>query len=89
MPGLAAPHMAMHPLRVKPPEFLEVVQKRNPPTSTELRDSACPGQPSSIKDPNATFADRVVHRIRREIGAIWPLNRAQDNLSLIEYCRIA
>ena len=41
-----------------------------------------------IQHPKATLANRIIHGIRGEIGAVRPLNRAQHNSGLTKGCRV-
>ena len=43
---------------------------------------------ASIQNPNATFANGVIHRIRSEVDAVRPLNRAQHDLGLSKDRRV-
>src|SRR5262245_46527106 len=52
--------------------------------------SSLPCSPTtvSLQNPDTIFANGIIHRIRREVGAVRPLNRSQDNSSLRKDCRV-
>ena len=38
--------------------------------------------------PKASLANGIIHGIQGEIGAVRPLNRAQDNSGMTKDCRV-